>query len=97
MDALALGLMTSPVVWEHHYVLAIPLVIWAFATQGMARPWQVGIGAFLIFAIPTFDVFPLSYHRILGLLFLVHITWPAALILPVPLPTRVAQVQGLFK
>ncbi len=97
MDAVALGLIISPVVWEHHYVLAMPLVIWAVATQGHVHPWPVGIAAFLIFAIPTFDVFPVSYHRLVGLLYLVHLTWPAALPLQSPQPIPLSQVRELFK
>ncbi len=79
MDALALALLVPPVVWEHHYVLAIPIVLWAIATRWRDKPWQVGIGAFLIFVLPTFDVFPFSYHRLIGLLILLSLTSPTAL------------------
>ncbi len=80
MDALvAIGLLISPSVWEHHYVLAIPIAIWAVATQGYDRPWQVSIGTFLIFCLPTFDVFPFSFHRITGLLMLLDATSPQRL------------------
>jgi hypothetical protein len=79
MDALALGLLISPSVWEHHYVLAIPIVIWAGATVGRSKPWQIAIGAFLMFALPTFDVFPLSYHRMVGLVLVLYFTSPWAL------------------
>ena len=76
IDALALGLLISPSVWEHHYLLAMPIAIWAVATQGYDKPWQVGIGTFLMFGLPTFDVFPFSYNRIVGLLLLLYVTSP---------------------
>jgi len=78
MDALALALLVPPVVWEHHYVLAMPIALWAIATRWRDKSWQVGIGAFLIFVLPTFDVFPFSYHRVIGLLMLLHLTSPTA-------------------
>lgn len=79
MDAIALGLLISPVVWEHHYLLALPLVIWALASQTKReRLWLVALSAFLIFVLPTFDIFPLSYHRLAGLLLLISTLPPVA-------------------
>lgn len=74
MDALALTLMVAPSVWEHHYVLAIPIMIWAVAGWGSRYPIALASAAILIFALPTFDVFPLSYHRIAGLVMLLWVT-----------------------
>jgi hypothetical protein len=82
VDALALALLVSPTVWEHHYVLALPLVLWAAAKRGRDRPWPVAIGAFLMLAVPTFDLFPLSYHRIVGLVLLLILTSPGKLAVP---------------
>lgn len=76
IDAVALGLLISPSVWEHHYVIAIPIALWAIVTRQWDKPWLVGIGTFLIFCLPTFDVFPLSHHRMVGLLILVYATSP---------------------
>lgn len=76
IDAVALGLLISPSVWEHHYVIAIPIALWAIVTRGKDRPWLAGVGTFLIFCLPTFDVFPLSHHRMVGLLILVYATSP---------------------
>lgn len=82
MDAIAFGLLISPVVWEHHYLLALPLVIWALANQRNGeRLWLVALSAFLIFVLPTFDIFPLSYHRLAGLLLLIA-TLPPATVAP---------------
>jgi hypothetical protein len=77
IDAIPFMLLVSPIVWEHHYILALPFVLWCIAIQGKQKPWQIGIAAFLIFAIPTFDVFPLSYHRLAGLCMLIYHTPPA--------------------
>lgn len=86
VDSVALMLLLSPMVWEHHYVLALPLAVWAAATQGLSRPWPIGVALLLMFAVPTFDVFPLSYHRIAGLLMLVTLT-PPRQVLPRPAPS----------
>ncbi len=76
LDAIALGLLASPVVWEHHYLLAMPLFIWGVSQVRAERLWLVGVSGFLIFVIPTFDVFPLSYHRMAGLLLLLYLVAP---------------------
>jgi alpha-1,2-mannosyltransferase len=96
VDALALALLISPMAWEHHYVFALPIIIWAFATRGNDKPWQVGVAAFLILGVPTFDFFPFSFHRFLGLLLLVLYTGPGRLkyrpsgLIGVLTPARVA-------
>ncbi len=68
VDALAFSLLAAPLVWEHHYVLAIPLVIWAIATRIREHPWLIGGGTLLMLAVPTIDVYPLGYHRLAGLI-----------------------------
>jgi hypothetical protein len=78
-DALAFSLLISPSVWEHHFVFALPLVILAFATRWRERPVAVAVCAFLILGMPTFDLFPLSYHRGAGLLWLLTVTRPERL------------------
>lgn len=76
-DAIALALIASPVVWEHHYLLAMPLFIGAVARARSERKlWLIGISAFSMFILPTFDVFPFSYHRIAGLLLLMYTLSP---------------------
>ncbi len=68
-EALAMWLLAAPVVWEHHYVMALPLALWA-ATRPAPR-WGILLPALvLVFGLPTFDVFILSWHRLLGLLLL---------------------------
>jgi hypothetical protein len=75
-DACSAMLLVSPSIWEHHFVLGIPTILYAIATIGVRRPWAVGLGTGLILAIPTFDVYPFSYHRIAGLLMLMILTDP---------------------
>ena len=69
-EGLALMLVLSPVSWEHHYVWALPLAVVANARTVWTRPSMTVIGVVLIFGVPTFDLFPLSYHRLVGLLLL---------------------------
>lgn len=78
VDTIALSLLISPSVWEHHYVLALPMTLWAIITCRMDHPLRAWIGVFLIFWLPSFEIFPISYHRLLGLLFLVYLTSPTA-------------------
>jgi alpha-1,2-mannosyltransferase len=59
----------SPVLWEHHWVwAALPCVLIVSASIDEGSGWMSLIGAALIFFVPTFDAFPLSYHRLAGLL-----------------------------
>jgi hypothetical protein len=74
MDVLALGLLLAPRIWEHHYVLAVPVVLWGTAVAGEKKPWLVGTAALLMLSLPTFDIFPLSYHRLAGLLLMLCLT-----------------------
>jgi hypothetical protein len=70
MDALAFVLLASPLVWEHHYLLAVPVFVWCVATcpRRVLLP-VLGAGA-LIFLPPTYDVLLLSFNRLAGLLLL---------------------------
>jgi hypothetical protein len=73
-DALAFALLLSPSVWEHHYVLALPLAIWVVATGWSSRPLAIVFGIFLMLAMPSFEVFPFGYHRLAGMLWLLRLT-----------------------
>jgi hypothetical protein len=75
-DALAFSLLISQSVWEHHFLLALPLVILAVATRWRERPVLVGACVFLVLGMPTFDLYPLSYHRAAGLIGLLVVTRP---------------------
>lgn len=75
-DILALALMVSPLVWEHHYVLAVPVILWAIISQHRRNIWLIGLGSLLILLPPTFNIWPFSYHRLAGLLMLLAATSP---------------------
>jgi len=75
-DMLALALLISPLTWEHHYVLALPLAVWVVASRGRDRPCAVGGALLVLLAVPTFDLYPLSYHRAAALLALLIMTSP---------------------
>ncbi len=76
VDAVSAMLLLSPMVWEHHYVLALPVAAHALATRRHQHPRAVWLGTLLLFALPTFDVFLASSHRLVGLLMLVWATEP---------------------
>jgi hypothetical protein len=76
-DAVIFGLLASPLVWEHHYVVALVPLIYAVATRGRDYQWQILMAGFLMLAVPTFDVFPLSYHRLAGLFWITTLTSPS--------------------
>jgi len=75
LDLWAATLLLSPVVWEHHYLFALPVVVWAFALR-RDRPWPVVLAAALIFWLPTYHLYLLSYNRLAGLLLLLWSTRP---------------------
>lgn len=76
VDVLAFALMAAPIVWEHHYVLAAPLVLWALVTQHSRRPYLVTVGSALMLLPVTVDIFPFGYYRIAGLLMVIAATSP---------------------
>ena len=73
-DIFALQLVVSPLVWEHHFVLAIPVAWHAIATEGRRQPILVGAGVMLALWMPTADIFLLSHHRMVGVLLLLWAT-----------------------
>ncbi|OGL40962.1 MAG: hypothetical protein A2043_11100 [Candidatus Schekmanbacteria bacterium GWA2_38_9] len=76
LDGIGIMLLLSPMVWEHHYIISLPIAIWSISIMGRDKPWQVGTSMFLIYVLPTFDVFPFSYHRVVGLVMLVCLIKP---------------------
>lgn len=66
---LAAMVIASPRVWEHHWVfLLFPfcLLIARVREPGLRVAALLCYG--LVFVVPTFDIFPLSYHRLAGLI-----------------------------
>ncbi|HEX4622574.1 MAG TPA: hypothetical protein VH208_13515, partial [Myxococcaceae bacterium] len=74
VDLLAWQLMVAPLVWEHHYVFAVPLVLTALATAPPATFFRLAVASALMLAMPTADIYPLSYTRLAGLVLLFHWT-----------------------
>jgi len=76
MDAIALGLLVSPSVWVHHYILALPIAVWLIGTRGHNKPWLVGVAVALMLLLPATGVFPFNYHRAAGIVMALILTAP---------------------
>lgn len=76
LDFSVISLLIAPSAWEHHYVIAIPLAIWAFTLCRRDAMMPTLSGAALVFALPVFNVYPFSYLRMVGLLILLIIVSP---------------------
>ena len=62
-----LMMMLSPIVWEHHPVFVIPsFLIMLKRIDSVEKITMLGISYFLLFLMPTFDLYPVSYIRMLG-------------------------------
>lgn len=76
VDFSVLSLLIAPSAWEHHYVIAIPLAIWAFAIHKKDSSLLLTIGLLFVFVMPVFNVYPFSYLRMAGLIILLLLTSP---------------------
>ncbi len=76
IDFASISLLITPSAWDHHFVIAIPLALWAIALRGKDRPGWVGIATASIFVLPPFDIFPFSYLRMFGVIVLLILTAP---------------------
>lgn len=76
LDFASLALLVTPSAWDHHYVIAIPLALWAIALRGKDKPGWVGFATVCIFVLPPFDIFPFSYLRMFGVIALLVLTSP---------------------
>ena len=69
----------SPIIWEHHPVFVIPAFIILASNLKSIGEWIAYlVSYFLIFIVPTFDFFPFSYHRLLGLIICYFLLWKIA-------------------
>jgi len=68
--ALPIGmLLAAPSIWEHHFVFVLLTML--VVLPALREPWQLvvwGLGYVFMFLQPVYDVFPLSYTRLFGLL-----------------------------
>ena len=76
IDFASLALLMTPSAWDHHFVIALPLALWAIAIRGKDRPGWVGLAIACIFVLPPFDIFPFSYLRMFGVIALLILTPP---------------------
>jgi Glycosyltransferase family 87 len=80
IDFSSLGLLVTPSAWDHHFVIALPLALWAIALRGKDKAGWLGIAIACIFVLPPLDIFPFSYLRMLGVVALLLLTSPNILL-----------------
>ena len=68
--------LLSPLVWEHHAMfLTLPFLLLLKKLESPAEWLLYGTVYLLVFLVPTFDYFPWSYGRLLGILILLGLLW----------------------
>ncbi|HEX6034531.1 MAG TPA: glycosyltransferase family 87 protein [Anaerolineales bacterium] len=68
--------LLSPLVWEHHAMfLTLPFLLLLKKLESPAEWIAYGTVYLLVFLTPTFDYFPWSYGRLLGILILLGLLW----------------------
>jgi hypothetical protein len=68
--------LLSPLVWEHHAMfLTLPFLLLLKKLESPAEWIWYGVVYLLVFLTPTFDYFPWSYGRLLGILILLALLW----------------------
>ncbi len=68
--------LLSPLVWEHHSVfLSLPFLLLLKKLESPAEWILYGTVYLLVFLTPTFDYFPWSYGRLVGMLILLALLW----------------------
>ncbi len=66
----------SPIIWPHHLVFLIPAFLIIFKKNALPYHMLMYIFAWiLMFVIPTFNFYPLAFHRLLGLLICFWLLW----------------------
>jgi hypothetical protein len=76
IDFSSLALLVTPSAWDHHFVIALPLALWAIALRRTDKPGWLGIAIASIFVFPPVDIFPFSYLRMFGVVALLLLTTP---------------------
>jgi uncharacterized membrane protein len=68
--------LLSPLVWEHHAIfLTLPFLLLLKKLESSAEWIWYGTVYYLVFLTPTFDYFPWSYGRLVGILILLALLW----------------------
>ena len=70
--------LASPLIWEHHGIfVSLPFLL-LLKKMGSPAEWLVcGSVWLLVFLMPTFDYFPWSYGRLIGMCTLLWLMWVA--------------------
>jgi hypothetical protein len=69
-DMLVIGLLLAPLVWEHHFLMILPVLMWGFGVRQGIPPVGLILAALLILVPTTFDVFPLGVNKLAGTMLL---------------------------
>lgn len=68
--------LLSPLVWEHHAIfLTLPFLLLLKKLEFTTEWIWYGAAYLLVFLTPTFDYFPWSYGRLVGILILFALLW----------------------
>jgi hypothetical protein len=68
--------LVSPLIWEHHGIfIALPFLLLIRKMESPTEWLLYGAVYLLEFLMPTFDYFPWSYGRLLGILILLALLW----------------------
>jgi hypothetical protein len=68
--------LLSPLVWEHHAIfLTLPFLLLLKKLESPAEWLLYGMVYLQVFLTPTFDYFPWSYGRLVGILILLALLW----------------------
>ena len=71
--------LLSPLVWEHHAIfLTLPFLLLLKKLESPAEWTLYGAVYLLVFLTPTFDYFPWSYGRLLGIVVLLILLWKSS-------------------
>jgi len=91
MDTITMSFFVSPIVFEHHYTMAIPIILWTFVIWMNKAPKRVFWGCLLILCIPIYDVAIFGWNRIAGLIVLITARGVRPLLTPPEWPPPVLQ------
>jgi hypothetical protein len=67
-----LMIAVSPSIWEHHFVFLILTMVVLFSVLKNAREWWLYLTSYVfIFLIPVYDIYPVSYLRLVAIVLLI--------------------------
>jgi hypothetical protein len=73
---LFLMTMLSPLVWEHHFIfVCLPFLVLLKRASGASELALFFVSYYLVYLVPTFDFYPVSYARLLGVILFYIVLW----------------------